>query len=898
MLNRIVIINSQLFLKADILISDATGIQLAAESNVGKSSLINTLNFLYIIDKSKMRFEGDKTLKESIPHYFKNINQSYILFEIFKNGYWCLLVRANANNDIEYYRINHEYKEEFFFRVEDGKQSIINFQDVQSNFLTSNIDFSEIQSENLYDLVYSESKKSKAVVWVTENVKRRGRGLNNSFTRIYHYLLKSSDIRNETFKDALLIADNKQDKLEVFADRGKDEIAELEQKQNKIARLKTIGQEYLELKQLIDELKSKEKICSKLKYNFNKQFGSLEKELSEKVSEISELSIAIRTIGTTITEVLEKEKDQLNISLGEIDANIKNIKNTELKPVEDILEAIKPYGEKGSLQYSGLEYEIEQLTNSYKALFIQLNTITHYNLTEEQVSKEILSLKSQKSSVDNKIENFGNLLYQKISKDKKVRSRIYSLLSKDVLEQSEEKIIEKITKTENILNLFDGTIDISEIKVFEKDILKTKEELQLESENLQKKITEQEGILVVIKDVKKKNAQLTKFKAELEQKEEVLKKVKRKPELLFQKKEIETRVGTLVSSITETKDLIVKKETEISLKKEELECFKVQKEALEGKLKIYRKWNESINSYFEYFEVEEPSNIEFEKIFDKFDDTHKSLSRVKEIIYGTQGKKGSFQTVSQKLEKDTNDLFEFVREVDEELSNLKQLENNATELLELISHKFTKPTSGFLQRYNEFKNFIRSFNKQLEDFPVSNIKKITIKVNDVTSLTNDLENISNIGSLFSSDLSVLKKYFSEGKVIEFKQLFELILEIEKNDGTKEKVDLSKQVESNATNRVLKLFLFLSVIKELAVNNNENKIAIYIDELGTIGPHNVRQIIKFCSKFNFIPIFAAPREIEGIEKYYIVKPSSKGGGIIVDERHTKTAQYKNANTAVL
>jgi DNA repair exonuclease SbcCD ATPase subunit len=898
MLNRIVIINSQLFSKASILISDSTGIQLAAESNIGKSSLINTLNFLYIIDKGKMRFEGDKTLKESIPHYFKNINQSYILFEIFKDGYWCLLVRANANNDIEYYKIDHEFKDEFFFRDEDGKQSIINFQDVQANFLTNNIGFSEVQSENLYDLVYSESKKSKAVVWITDNVKRRGRGLNNSFTRIYHYLLKSSDIRNETFKESLLIADNKQEKLEVFADRSKDEITELEQKQNKISRLKTIGNEYLDLKQLIDEFKSKEKICCKLKYNFNKQFGLLEKELSEKVSDTSELSIAIRTIETTINEVLEKEKINLYQQITRTESEIENIKKSELKPVEDILEEIKPYGEKGSLQYSGLENEIEQLTNKYKALFIQLNTITHYNLTEEQVINEISSLKSQKLSVDNKIENFGNLLYQKISKDKKVRAKIYSLLSKQVLEQSEVKILDTVSKTESVLKLFDGKIDISDIHALEKDILKTKEELQGESDNLKKKIDEQEGILKVIKDEKKKKTQLANFKTDLEHKEYILKKVKRKPELLIQKIEIEKRVSILDSSITEIKNLILKKETEITSKKEELERVKRQKETLEGKLKIYRKWNESINSYYEYFEVEESTDIEFEKIFDKFDDAHKSLSRVKELIYGTQGKKGSFQIVSQKLEKDTNDLFEFVREVDEELSNLKQLENNTTELLELISHKFTKPTSSFLQRYNEFKNFIRSFNKQLEDFPVSNIKKISIKVKDVTSLTDDLENISNIGSLLSSDLSILKKYFSEGKIIEFKQLFELILEIEKNDGTKEKVDLSKQVESNATNRVLKLFLFLSIIKELAVNNTENKIAIYIDELGTIGPHNVKQIIKFCSKFNFIPIFAAPREIEGIEKYYIIKPSSKGGGIIVDERHTKTALYKNANAAVL
>jgi hypothetical protein len=907
MLNRIVIINSQLYSKANILISGATGIQLAAESNVGKSSLINTLNFLYIIDKGKMRFEGDKTLKESIPHYFKNINQSYILFEIFKDGYWCLLVRANANNDIEYYRIDSEYKDEFFFHEEDGRQSIINFQEVQAYFLTNDIGFSEIQSENLYDLVYSESRKSKAVVLVTDNVKRRGRGLNNSFTRIYHYLLKSSDIKNETFKESLLIADNKQDKLEVFATRDKDEINELEQKQNKISRLKTIGKDYTDLKQQIDEFKSKEKICCKLKYNFNKQFGTLEKDIAEKVSDTSELSIAIRTIETTINEVLEKEKINLYQQITSTQKDIENIEKSELNLVKDILEEIKPYGEKGSLQFSGLENEIDKLKKDYQSLLIQLSTINHYNLTEEQVTSDISKLKSQKLSIDNSIENFGNLLYQKISKDKKVRAKIHSLLSKQVLEQSDEKILEQVSKTDEVMKLFDGKVDVSEIRTTEKDFLKTKEELQTGSDNLKKKISEQEGILSVIKDEKKKNRELEKFKSDLASKEELLKKVKSKPELVIQKKEIEGRITTLNSSITNTRDLILKKENDIAFKKAELERTKGQKETFEGKLAAYRKWNQSINSYYEYFEIEEPTDIEFEKLFDKFEEANKSLNRVKEVIYGTQGKKGSFQIVSQKLEKDTSDLFEFVREVDEEFANLGELENNATELLELISHKFTKPTSDFLQRYNEFKNFIRSFNKQLEDFPVSNIKQITIRVNDVSSLYDDLKAISGIASvseLFSSDpnqkqnLSVLKKYFSEGKIIEFKQLFELILEIEKNDGTKEKVDLSKQVESNATNRVLKLFLFLSIIKELAVNDSENKIAIYIDELGTIGPHNVRQITKFCSKFNFIPIFAAPREIEGIEKYYIIKPTSKGGGIIVDERHTKTAQYKNANAAVL
>ena len=120
MLNRIVIINSELYGKADILIGDSASIQLEADSNVGKSSLINTLNFLYIPDKHSMKFEGSRSLKESIKHYFKTVSQSFIIFEINKSGYtYCILVKTTANSEIEYYKFDTSYNEEYFFEKTD-----------------------------------------------------------------------------------------------------------------------------------------------------------------------------------------------------------------------------------------------------------------------------------------------------------------------------------------------------------------------------------------------------------------------------------------------------------------------------------------------------------------------------------------------------------------------------------------------------------------------------------------------------------------------------------------------------------------------------------------------------------------------------------------------------------
>ncbi len=57
-----------------------------------------------------------------------------------------------------------------------------------------------------------------------------------------------------------------------------------------------------------------------------------------------------------------------------------------------------------------------------------------------------------------------------------------------MLEQSDEKIIGKVSKIEDALKLFDGEIDVSEIQATEKDFLKTKDELQSESDNRKRRL--------------------------------------------------------------------------------------------------------------------------------------------------------------------------------------------------------------------------------------------------------------------------------------------------------------------------------------------------------------------------------------------------------------------------
>lgn len=116
MLKRLIILNSDIYSKADIELDHCNSLQIVGPNNIGKSTLIYALNFLFIIDGREMTFSGNRTGdKTTFNHYFPSINSSFIVFEIFKNRFYSILVKRNAEGNLDYYKIDSEYKEEHYF---------------------------------------------------------------------------------------------------------------------------------------------------------------------------------------------------------------------------------------------------------------------------------------------------------------------------------------------------------------------------------------------------------------------------------------------------------------------------------------------------------------------------------------------------------------------------------------------------------------------------------------------------------------------------------------------------------------------------------------------------------------------------------------------------------------
>ncbi|MDC9723399.1 MAG: ATP-binding protein, partial [Urechidicola sp.] len=182
------------------------------------------------------------------------------------------------------------------------------------------------------------------------------------------------------------------------------------------------------------------------------------------------------------------------------------------------------------------------------------------------------------------------------------------------------------------------------------------------------------------------------------------------------------------------------------------------------------------------------------------------------------------------------------------------------------------------------------FNSKIKKIKISDIDTLKIEIVENEKLIKDLNKIIQIRDLTSElifddqseNLNVLNKYLDNQTTITFNDLFDIKLHLHKK-GQHKVVDLKNQIESDGTDKMIRLVLIMSIINQIVVKDDENKIVLFVDEIGTIDEANRIEILNFCKEHNFIPISAAPlHPYDGFDKYYLVRRNK--GKIVVSEKN--------------
>jgi hypothetical protein len=875
MLKRLVILNSDIYSKADIELDGCNSLQIVGPNNIGKSTLIYALNFLFIIDGREMSFSGNRTGdKTTFNHYFPSINSSFIVFEIFKNRYYSILVKRNVEGNLDYYKIDSEYKEELYFSEDSNGQKLNKFDELLSKFTTNGIEYSKFSNRrDVFNFVYQKGKRNNGVIWLNQSVDQDGRGISNNFSKIYKYLINSKLIDNGSLKQSLIIADNKENESVSFSKKNQKDIQTLLKHNRDIKIIKSIHRSFNDFKELVNQYAGKSAILSELIFAFDNHYSSLYSELGTSVSKMKSESSEKRN---HLNEILKPKESELNQSIGKISNQIEQ-KQNELNLKEKLINEIKSYE---NLQF--LEISFQNLDTDRKTIESQITLIENQNISSKEIENNIEKSDNNIFKITNQIETYSNQLIHQISDIQENKELLNRILSSDITSLSSENISVKINQTEKLMKLFDGVIELP-LNLKGKPI-ESIEELKKQISQFEKEKKINEKLLPIAKDLEKHRKDLIDINIKIKGVTEKIEKLKQLPALEKEQKNLNIDFITLLEQKEKSTKEIKLVEEEIRKLNETIEQSNKDIFQKESRIKEIQDWKVELETLGII-----PSEYQSK---DSIDNIYKNIKR----NFGERrdiklNKDTLFEKLKNKTETSLASEADFIKYIESELVTVEDKQKAIDGLLKNVSTQFANPCYTIYSRFEEFNSFVKNqFNSKIGKIKISDIDSLKIEIIENEKLIRDLRKIMEIQDLKaeiifddqSENLNILNKYLDNETTINFNDLFDIKLHLHKK-GQHKVVDLKNQIESDGTDKMIRLVLIMSIINQIVIKDNENKIVIFVDEIGTIDEANRIEILNFCKEHNFIPISAAPlHPLDGFDKYYLVRRNK--GKIVVSEKN--------------
>jgi hypothetical protein len=784
------------------------------------------------------------------------------------------MVRRDAEGELEYYRISGPYVKDHYFRKDGTQSKIRKWEEVQEEWQAQAVEVYHFKSKTeVFNAVYQRGKRTEAAVWLEETVKTDG--LSNNFSKVYRYLINSKLINNKSLKEALIIADNRENDGVSFSQKNKKDIQDLVRLKEEIKVIKGIQSEFEAFREVVNLFRAKTMVISDLVFAFNSKY---QKTISDLDSQRLEKEKGFHNLVLALNEKLKPRQEELNREIGKRETEIE-MKENHLIHLQRNLEELNGIEEQAFLLES-----LNNLNERRRQAESRITLVENQKLSSKQIEQRMVRLDNDINRLQTQIENYDHQLIHNISGDQRTRELLNFIFSDEFSSLSNELVKKKVTKTGTSLKIFDGEIELpKKLPVRE---IPSIDALRITLKELTTERSEQEKLLEVLLDFEKARRDLDGINADIDIIKLKINKLKEKPALENTVSELSKEVRGLKNQKEKLEEELEKLKEEITSKSIYLDTVREDARKLEERieeLKLRKAEIELLGISPTEFE----SNDSLEEIYEKIRVANHDRESLK------VSKDRTFDQLRYKTNSAMADELEFVKYIEEEIACIAEKERSIDALLQSISTQFANPAHNLRRRYLDFKEYVyHSFNESLAKTKISDIESLRIELVESRRVMHDLERIASIQNMTAQlafefdkteDLEILNRYLDQGKKINFEDLFDIELHLNLRGHTK-KVDLKEQVESDGTDRMIRLVIIMAIINRLAISSESNRTVLFIDEIGTIDEQNRPELVNFCREHHFLPIFAAPQAYDGFSKYYFIF-RSKGKIALNDDQHS-------------
>ncbi len=230
-----------------------------------------------------------------------------------------------------------------------------------------------------------------------------------------------------------------------------------------------------------------------------------------------------------------------------------------------------------------------------------------------------------------------------------------------------------------------------------------------------------------------------------------------------------------------------------------------------------------------------------------------------------------------------------IRLLREELEALSDKEEALARDWNAHIHGLKATFDRVLRELAEVQSAKDSLNRHFARVPVSNLKSVRMEVLEQADLVSPIKRLASFdpGGLFDRDpeqesaLATFRTKLQANPVVRFADLFTLGVTVEGPDGRKHTYYDFRQIESHGTTVAIKVLFNLLVLKS-QLKGDGCQVPFFLDEVQILDPANRQAIIATARKLGFLPITAAPEAVSEVDALYFLQP--KRGKIVLRNKH--------------
>jgi hypothetical protein len=230
---------------------------------------------------------------------------------------------------------------------------------------------------------------------------------------------------------------------------------------------------------------------------------------------------------------------------------------------------------------------------------------------------------------------------------------------------------------------------------------------------------------------------------------------------------------------------------------------------------------------------------------------------------------------------------ETIDRLKDELAALDDRDRSVRDLWSSLVDDMRNAFKALIDGVEEIRKEVSRLTSALDRRQVSNLERIELELVRQRELIQRLHSVVQaeemplfVGPHGRSRAALdVQTWLEDRPRLDLAELFDLRFKVVDARGQVKSFDSLSQIESQGTSTTIKVLVHLELLRTMLADDGVS-VPFFLDEVATLDAPNLRALIKHATSMGFVPVVASPEARDCVETLYFMRPSK--GRLVLDE----------------